>query len=859
MGKVLVRFSLHHPRTVVVTVLVCTLFFAAVLPNMETDTDPVKMLDQSNPAILLYNGMKEEFKLADMMVVGLFHRNGESLFTAERLQKIHRLEREILKIRLHPPKPSFAREVVAVLRWLRSETSATVSDRLIVEEDVIGLSSVDNIILNEKGELAVVPLMHSPPKTEKQAREILKSIGNNAILRGKLASTDGTYIGIFIPIEKDKKVYSRLIGKRIGKIASELLDPDMGIHLAGLPFAESTFGTEMFLQMAVYAPLAGLVIFVATYLFFGSFRYVSVSMVVALITVIWAMGGLVASGNKVHIMSSMIPIFLLPIALLDSIHIVSRLYDRTWDLESKKTVIWRVMEPLYRPMLYTSLTTMVAFGSLALTGIQPVEVFGLTVGFGVAVAWLLSMTFVPALLVRWDSLPFYRRSGGSGAGRRTALSIFRLFQSAAMERKSVILVLGLAVSAFSAFGIHSIVVNDNPVRWFKLGHPVRQADSAMNRKLAGTYMANLIFELNPPHADGTERTEEEGISVDDFESALSVEEVGGEESVDLKDGETIRYIERVQNFLLGMEDGHGNRIVGAATSIADILKKVGKTAFGSETIPKERAKIAQYIFLYEAGDPKRGKDLWKFITRDYQKSQIWLQLKNGDNRTMNSLIDELEAFRQANPPPDFKGKKGGDAHAGLTIRWSGLTYINTIWQEEMVKGMAYALLTSFFVVLLMMWLLFRSLLWSLISMIPLTLSIALIYGIIGWSGKYYDMPIAVLSCLALGLSIDFAIHFNQSFREAIRRTGSISLSMDETFANPCFAIGRNVVVLSVGFTPLFFATLVPYVTVGAFFFAIILISGAASFLLLPSLICFLRNWLPDVRGSQNERGISRDD
>ena len=99
-------------------------------------------------------------------------------------------------------------------------------------------------------------------------------------------------------------------------------------------------------------------------------------------------------------MSSMIPIFIMPIAVLDSVHILSDFFDRYQDTKSRRETMRHVMGTLFTPMLYTSLTTAVGFLSLALTPIPPVQVFGLFVAFGVMVAWVLTVTFIPAFVDR---------------------------------------------------------------------------------------------------------------------------------------------------------------------------------------------------------------------------------------------------------------------------------------------------------------------------------------------------------------------------------------------------------------------------------------------------------------------------
>ena len=124
-------------------------------------------------------------------------------------------------------------------------------------------------------------------------------------------------------------------------------------------------------------------------------------------------------------------------------------------------------------------------------------------------------------------------------------------------------------------------------------------------------------------------------------------------------------------------------------------------------------------------------------------------------------------------------------------------------------------------------------------MIPLTATILITYGYVGLAGRNYDMPIAVLSSLSLGLSVDFAIHFIQRSRDIFNKNGQdFRRTMQIFFHEPAQALARNIVVIALGFVPMFFATLVPYVTVGAFFFAIMLISGSATFLIMPATLSF---------------------
>ena len=180
---------------------------------------------------------------------------------------------------------------------------------------------------------------------------------------------------------------------------------------------------------------------------------------------------------------------------------------------------------------------------------------------------------------------------------------------------------------------------------------------------------------------------------------------------------------------------------------------------------------------------------------------------------------------------------------GLTTDWAGLTYINVVWQDNMVAGMRSALVGSFIIVTIIMMILFRSILWGLVSMVPLVVTITFIYGLVGFVGKNYDMPIAVLSSLTLGLSVDFAIHLVQRTRQIYNETRDWAKTIDALFEEPVRAIIRNAVVIAIGFTPLLFAPLMPYKTVGFFMAMIMAVSGLVTLIVLPSIMVIFKGIL----------------
>lgn len=751
-------FSLDRPKTVIGLCTLVTMVLGLQFLRITIDADPENMLEADQADRVYYNQIKKEFGIHDLIVVGIVDE--QDVFRPESLERVARVTAEILKI------PG------------------------VIIEDVVSPSTTNNV-KSAGGLLDIRPVLREIPRSPEEAAALRRDIAENPFLHEKIASADGTAVALYVPVERKDMSY-RIAGEMKEILARELL-PGQEYHLAGLPVAEDVFGVEMFIQMAVVAPLAFMVILLIVFVLFRQVAFLVPIALTAMFSVMCAMGLLIGMGFTVHIMSSMIPVFLMPISILDDIHILSEFFDRYRVLGDKRRALIEAMRPLYKPMLYTSLTSAVGFASLALADIPPVRVFGLFVAFGIVVAWLLALTLVPAVIGLMDEerlrQRLYREHEASASSFDRLLRPLGRFVFA---RARVVLVLGVATFAFGIAGLRQIQVNDNPVKWFKEGHPLRVADTVMNRLFGGTYMAYLVIEGDAPEA--------------------------------IKRPEVVTYIDRLQAHL------EADPLVGKTSSVADIVRRINLVLHDNDrafdAVPDTGEAIGQFLFLFQSsGDPD---DLDNFVDRPAQKANIWIQMKGGDNRQMQAVVDHVAAFVRETPPPD-----------GLAVRWSGLTYINKVWQDLMVTGMLKAVLSSFVVVFVLMVVEFRSLALGVLSMVPLTAAIVLTYGLVGWLGRDYNMPIAVCAALTLGLGIDFAIHFLQRFKGHVVTSRDVEATNRYMFSEPGRAITRNAIVITFGFLPLTLSTLGPYVTVGLFFASLMSFCTLATLFLLPAALRYL--------------------
>ena len=753
--RVTVDWSAAHPWTVLALVLLLTVAFGSQLPRIRTDTDPKNMLPITSP-VRQYNDQVEGwFGLhPDVIVVGI--RSEAGIFEPDLLDRIHRLTEEILRL------PG------------------------VIARDVIALPTVNDVAVAD-GVLQAHPILGQVPGDAAAAKRLERQVLDNPLLVDRLVSRDARATAIYVPIEKSAN--GKAIAERIRALAAQGQGTER-YFLAGDPVARDTFGAEMFRQMGLFSPLAGMVMCVILFLMFRSWWLVAANMAVAMLAIIWAMGLFIGLGIPIHIMASMAPVFLMAIST-DTVHIFNEFAFRRREVGDRREAIRQTMAAVATPVLFSDLTTIAGFASLAIGPIVPVRVFGLLVAFGTLVVLLMSFTLVPALLAlaREDRRP---------AGPREvepASSWLGSLGRACVAGKLTVVVVGAVLVAISAVGIARIRINNNMVAWFKPGSEIRVADGQLSRDLGGTATLYLVAEGQAPDA----------VTSPAFLRALEGLQ---------------RRIER-------------EPVVGKTTSVADVVKRVHRVLNDNdparEVIPDSPEAVAQSLLLF--GMAARPRELANLVDEPYQKSNLVVQLRSWDAVDTRALLGTIRRELAARPLP------------GAAVRPAGIAYFNMVWNDEVLFGMLEGFLASCVLVLLLLVLDYRSLRWGVVSFFPLLFTVVLIYGAVGFLGKDFDMPISVLSTLSLGLAIDFAIHFVSRFQQRFRETGDLEGSLVWTAARPGRGIVRNAVLFASGFAVMLFAALTPYVTVGAFMIVIMLLSALATVVYLPAVIALFPRWL----------------
>lgn len=759
MSSKLTQFSVERPKSVIAVIVILTLFFLIQFPKIVTDTDPKNMLPATSP-VRVYNDQMESLFALHKDVIALGIVDEKSIFNQPTLERIARFSEEIKKI------------------------------KGVVVQDVLSLTTVDNV-LSQEGQLIVRPVMDHVPQTQEEIAALETEIYDNPMLVGRLVSEDKTTTTIYIPLEEGADA------KKISDSIRNLVAGEKGderYYVAGDPVARDTFGHNMFIQMGIFSPIAGMIMFITLYFMFRNMTLVISMMIVAFLSIIWSMGSLIGLGFPVHIMSSMIPVFLMAIAT-DSVHIFNEFYFRLRETGDKKQAVLDTMTVVGAPVRYTALATAAGFAVLVLMHIIPVKVFGFFVAFGTLVIRLMSFSFIPAVMMLTGERRLLAAAGReneeTGKGSRWLKRLGEL----GFHRYRSVTGVGLLLLIIAVVGIAQIRVNNNMVSWFKGGSEIREGDRVLNSRLAGTATAYIVAEAG--------------------------------EIDSMKRYENLKAIEDLQRSLETLP------AVGKTVSVVDIVKRVNKVLHENrsefDTVPTSTEEIAQYLFLF--GMSAKPRDLDNVITADYDKANVFVQLKTWDAVAMRDVLKKIDEFKASHPA------------LGIQFKPAGISYFNMVWNDEVLYDMIKGFLIALVVVFIILVFNFRSVKWGVVSYIPLLFTIVLIYGFIGFIGKDFDMPISVLSALSLGMAVDFAIHFIRRFQQRYSEDPDLERAILWTAARPGKGIIRNALLFASAFSIMILAPLTPYITVGLFIAGMMILSSILTMLYLPAIIRMLGGWL----------------
>ena len=479
------------------------------------------------------------------------------------------------------------------------------------------------------------------------------------------------------------------------------------------------------------------------------------------------------------------PIVLLTIANSDGVHILSRFFREARKHKEVRKAVTLTMNQLMLPVFLTSITTSAAFLTMVTSPITAMTGFGVTIGAGILWAWILSATFLPAIihLKKWD---FSHASLSKPSFLET---LIHKFGRNILKRPKTVLAAGLAIVGFALMGIPYINVEVNVVNMFKPGMPIRESSHFLDREMAGSM--SLLMKV-------------EG---------------------DMKDPSLLKDVEKIQNYL------ESKPTVNTTISIADVIKEMHKSIMDNDAqyaiIPDSREKVNNLFTMYSmSGDPD---DFESLVDYDYEKGLI---------TAMMHSISTKETVEISNQIENFVDTEVGDRN----IQISGLMMFIKDFVDLVVQSSITSILGSIVVILFIVWIFFRSWRFGILAIIPLFSAVILNFGLMGWFGVDLSHFTALLTSIIIGVGVDFAIHYIAEFRHYSEN----GLKEDEVSRQVVDDVGYPIlldVFSNMGFGALVISSLIPLVHMGGLMVFAMLSTSLGTLTILAALMEIFREKL----------------
>ena len=631
----------------------------------------------------------------------------------------------------------------------------------IEKSDVTSLYTADNIVGSEYG-MEVNTFYSRVPKTESKLQQLRDDVRSNNMVYGRLVSTDET--STIIIAEIDDYVFTEDFYNQVLEMAESYEGPET-LYVAGTPIVEGTLGKLAPKDMKTMAPIVIGIIVIVLLMILRSVKGMILNLLVVLFSTVWTFGLMAVLDIPIYSVSTMIPVMLIAIGVAYGIHLFNHLelYLEKHPGADKKDALADMLRHMWKPVMMAAITTAVGFISLVTSQVFPVKYFGLFTAFGVLSALFFALVLIPAGLMVFG-LPGFRKIRKN----RTEKDHFAFrFSGIITKHKTLTILITAAVVVLSIYGISRLWINSSFLANFESDSDIVLTDRFINEHFAGTSSLNIVLEADEPDM--------------------------------FKNPEVLKLVDDLQNDLEALP------MVGDTFSLADFIRRMNMVMNEDnpvfDSIPDSRDMIAQYLLLYEmSGDPE---NLTSVIDYEYQTLNLTAQLKSDDSRTIRAAIDVAESYRER------LGEQG------IEINFAGSGYKALVFSELIFKGQISSLILSILIVIILVSLMFRHIVIGLIASVPIMITALINFGIMGLLNVPLGPTTALISSIAVGIGIDYAIHFIDRYKEYASETGDKKETARLTMYNTGRAIMFNAVVVISGFLALLFSMFPPNRQLGA--------------------------------------------
>lgn len=651
---------------------------------------------------------------------------------------------------------------------------------------------------------------------------------------------------------------------------------DGKVYVSGAKAVSGIVGKLLISDLARLFPIVILIIAITLYLSFKTLRGVLLPLGNVVITVVWAMGLMGWLGQPISMATMIMPIILIAVGTAYTIHVINRNYEDLGHFADKKEAIQSTVANVALPVFLAGGTTVIGFGSLIASSLSALRMFGLLSAIGIFFAMALSLTFSPAVMCL---LPRPRQRTVESQGKSRLGDALAGLGGRVVRHPKV--VLGICLAIVAAFGlfIPRVAFESNTINSFKKGSEIRQASEYLNENFTGITVMTIVV-----------RTGEDGAildpsvlkAIDGLQSRLETlrvakgKVVAPEDELWAKGKPIVGGSQSITTFVKGINKAL-NADAPAFDKIPDELNPVAVTTeryvYKNKKLEERDSETRQLLGTYVEGSDFRVEGGSAFLKmggterkidlasgsaldlvpgRTYAGQLVFQYENSGKPETIESLIDnprrtarvnvfvktasstligQVQAFARSYIAAEFPK----EARADIT----GSSNLTLAVLRLLISSQISSVLSSLVIVLIFVALVAWNLTEGIVSIIPLTASLIINFGIMGLFGIPIDISTATIASIGIGIGIDYTCHFLERLKLSLRTMG-LSEAVVETLRTTGKGIFFNALAVAAGFSALIFSQLRGNMFMGILMALIMITSSIFAITLLPAILCIAK-------------------
>ena len=748
-----INFILDHPKWIIgCTVFITTamIFFAS---QLKMNFSIEELFAINDPDVEKYFDFLEEFEREDNLILLMYECDDPFSYENLKLNK-------------------------ALIEKFESITGV---------DEVTGLSNLE-IFTDGEDELlrSVYPYI---PLSIDSLLEAKKRISSSEFVQETLISRDGKLSSIAIELDASFNNHDKR-EKIIEEIDYHQNLANWKWHQSGIPVLRTRYVQLMVADTIRFLIPVAIMIIILFTVVFRSWLALLVPMSIIIMVVIWTIGLMVILNIDFNIMTYIIPTLLFIIGIGDSVHFLVKYFGTLSEVKDKKKALSQTIEKIGTAIFLTSLTTSIGFGSLVRSNIDIVRQFGVMTAAGVMFAFILTVTYLPAMIMLFKQTPITKLKSYS-LGLR--INILKGFIKIVRSYPKPIIIFTFFFAVISIIGASKINSHNSLMDDLKPGTKLYDDIMIAEERMGAILPLEIIVSLNNDHSI---------------------------EITDIRDPVFLEHLDKLQKHISSIND------IGKMISMVDHIKEFNRAMNDGNnifyTIPNSRSAITQTILIY--GD--KFNSLTNF---DYSKARITGRVKDIDSKRASEIKTNIFNYVENNMPNYIK------------VEITGTTFLALATNDYLVSDLTTSFIAAFILITLVMIILFKSIPITLISVIPNTIPMLAMAAIMGYFDIILRPPTAMTFAVAFGIAVDDTIHYLTRYRmELPALKWHYRLANDRTIMTTGLAMITTTGILVTGFLILVFSSFTPTADFGLLAALTIFIALVCDLTFLPALLSLVK-------------------